>query len=122
MTELIQKFKASGTTIRPYWLSPSFAKLNASGLLGEEAAWATASEQLYVLCWKIDVEDQRRNTMMSGYEWWLIQVNPKPSSSPSALRFVSHSTSPHLSGLLDRFERRNGYLSQRECSNGRLGL
>ena len=87
VTELIQKFKASGTTIRPYWLSPSFAKLNASGLLGEEAAWATASEQLYVLCWKIDVEDQRRNTMMSGYEWWLIQVNPR-SSSPSALRFV----------------------------------
>ena len=119
MTELIQKFKASGTTIRPYWLSPSFAKLNASGLLGEEAAWATASEQLYVLCWKIDVEDQRRNTMMSGYEWWLIQV---PSSSPSAKRVLTAYTATRssfievrltqhlstcLSGLLDRFERRH---------------
>ena len=36
-------------------------------------AWATASEQLYVLCWKIDIEDQRHNSMLSGYEWWLLQ-------------------------------------------------
>ena len=28
--------------------------------------WAKASEQLYVLCWKIDVEDQRHNTMITG--------------------------------------------------------
>ena len=27
----------------------------------------------YTLCWKIDIEDQRRNRMLSGYEWWLIQ-------------------------------------------------
>lgn len=24
-----------------------------------------------MLCWKIDVEDQRRNSMMSGYEWYV---------------------------------------------------
>lgn len=49
-------FESSGTTIRPYWLSPAWRKLNASNLLHEVDAWATASEQLYVLCWKIDVE------------------------------------------------------------------
>ena len=62
-------FTQSGTTIRPYWLSPSLAKLKNAGLLHEEEAWAVASEQLYVLCWKMDIEDQRRNVMMSGYEW-----------------------------------------------------
>jgi hypothetical protein len=72
LESLIDFFNSSGAPVRPYWITPSQLKLNASGLLGEVDAWATASEQLYVLCWKIDVEDQRRNSMMSGYEWWLI--------------------------------------------------
>ena len=59
---------------RPFWLTPARDKLNASGLLGEVEAWATASEQLYVLCWKIEIEDQRHNSKLSGYEWWLLQV------------------------------------------------
>ena len=46
VTQLIKAFKESGSTIRPYWLSPSFDKLNATGLLDEEEAWAVASEQL----------------------------------------------------------------------------
>lgn len=69
---LIDFFNASAAPVRPYWLTPAQSKLNTSGLLSEVDAWATASEQLYVLCWKIDVEDQRRNSMMTGYEWWLI--------------------------------------------------
>ena len=69
---LIDFFNASGAPVLPYWLTPAQSKLNASGLLSEVDAWATASEQLYVLCWKIDIEDQRRNSMMSGYEWWLV--------------------------------------------------
>ena len=73
LDSLIAKFNSSGTTIRPYWLSPARDKLAQTGLLSEVDAWALASERLYALCWKIDVEDQRRNTMMSGYEWWLIQ-------------------------------------------------
>ena len=44
-------------------------KLKSSGLLAETEAWALASEQLYVQCWKIDVEGQRHNSMLSGYEW-----------------------------------------------------
>lgn len=69
---LIDFFNTSEAPVRPYWLTPSQTKLKSSGLLAEVDAWATASEQLYVLCWKIDVEDQRRNLMMTGYEWWLI--------------------------------------------------
>lgn len=69
---LIEFFSASGAPVRPYWLTPAQSKLNSSGLLAEVDEWATASEQLYTLCWKIDVEDQRRNAMMSGYEWWLV--------------------------------------------------
>lgn len=53
------------------------AKLNSSGLLNESEAWALASERLYATCWKLDIEDHRHNPQISGYEWWLIQVNPK---------------------------------------------
>ena len=74
LLSLIAEFEATGTAIRPFWLTPARDRLNASGLLGEVDAWATASEQLYVLCWKIDIEDQRHNSMLSGYEWWLLQV------------------------------------------------
>ena len=74
LLSLIAEFEATGTAIRPFWLTPARDRLNASGLLGEVDAWAMASEQLYVLCWKIDIEDQRHNSMLSGYEWWLLQV------------------------------------------------
>ena len=70
---VLDKFNTTGAVAKPYWISQALTKLNASGLSAEANAWATASEQLYVLCWKIDVEDQRHNTMISGYEWWLIQ-------------------------------------------------
>lgn len=66
INSLLKKWDASEAAVRPYWISPAQSKLNASGLLAEAEAWATASEQLYVLCWKIDVEDQRHNTMITG--------------------------------------------------------
>eukprot|EP01052_Picozoa_sp_SAG31_P023447 SAG31_NODE_1933_length_6879_cov_3.230973_2_plen_133_part_00 len=71
ITSLIKQFEESGTTIKPYWLSPALAKLNASGLLGQVDEWATASERLYVTCWKLDVEDHRHNPQISGYEWFV---------------------------------------------------
>lgn len=101
---LIQKFNSSGSTIRPYWLSPALAKLNASGLTSEVDAWATASEQLYVTCWKLDIEDHRHNDEVSGYEWWLLQdywtgnngvvdtfMNPKPGVAPYIKAFNARS-------------------------------
>ena len=66
LQSLIAEFQATNTTIRPFWLTPAVAILKASGLLAEVEAWATASEQLYVQCWKIDVEGQRHNSMLSG--------------------------------------------------------
>jgi len=67
---VLKYFNSSGSVVKPYWLASALTKLNGSGLLAEADAWATASEQLYVLCWKIDVEDQRHNVQMTGYEWW----------------------------------------------------
>ena len=69
ITSLIKEFNRSGTTIRPYWLTGALDKLNASGLLSEVDQWATASEKLYVTCWKLDIEDHRHNPQISGYEW-----------------------------------------------------
>ena len=58
------------------WVN-SREETTVSQLLAPPHPWPdglpVASEQLYVLCWKIDVEDQRRNLEMSGYEWWLWQ-------------------------------------------------
>lgn len=70
---LMEKFNSSGTTIKPFWLSHAKDQLDALGLLDENDAWATATERLYAMCWKIDIEDLRRNQMISGYEWWTIQ-------------------------------------------------
>eukprot|EP01047_Picozoa_sp_COSAG01_P014799 COSAG01_NODE_729_length_14031_cov_24.502800_4_plen_771_part_00 len=101
---LIKQFEVSGTTIRPYWLSPAITKLNASGLLHEVDDWATASEKLYVNCWKLDIEDHRHNPQISGYEWWLIQdywtgnngivdtfLRPKPGVAPYIAQFNARS-------------------------------
>ena len=38
LQSLIAEFERSGTTIRPFWLTPAVATLNASGLLGETEA------------------------------------------------------------------------------------
>ena len=66
--------------------------------------FCAASEQLYVLCWKIDVEDNRHNVMTSGYEWWLLQdywtgnngvidtfLNPKPGVAEYIKQFNARS-------------------------------
>ena len=104
LQSLIAEFESTGTAIRPFWLTPARDKLNASGLLDQVDAWATASEQLYVLCWKIDIEDQRHNSMLSGYTWWLIQdywtgnngiadtfMRPKPGVAPFIKGFNAQS-------------------------------
>eukprot|EP01052_Picozoa_sp_SAG31_P017558 SAG31_NODE_1206_length_9388_cov_7.855420_2_plen_1278_part_00 len=104
ITSLIEQFNRSGTTIRPYWLTGALNKLNASGLLSEVDAWATASERLYVTCWKLDVEDHRHNPQISGYEWWLLQdywtgnngitdtfLRPKPAVQNAIQQFNARS-------------------------------
>lgn len=67
---LLEKFNTSGSIVKPWWLIPVRDRLELQGLLDEHEGWALASELLYTMAWKLDVEDQRRNEMLSGYEWW----------------------------------------------------
>lgn len=58
---------------KPFWLTPVRDKIQAGGLLEETPAWSEASEKLYYLCHKINLEALRKNPLMSGYHWWLLQ-------------------------------------------------
>ena len=59
--------------IKPYWLTPVRGNLSANGLLQENAQWSQASRQLFVFCWKNQLEALRKTEQVSGYEWWLLQ-------------------------------------------------
>ncbi|MBR6387043.1 MAG: hypothetical protein IKS14_02210 [Thermoguttaceae bacterium] len=67
----VELFKDSN--YKPFWMTAGKAKLEELGLDGEVEAWARASEQLYLLSHKYNVEGVRRNEALSGYHWWLIQ-------------------------------------------------
>ena len=112
LQSLIAYFNSSGAPVRPYWITPSQAKLKASGLLGEVDAWATASEQLYVLCWKIDVEDQRRNSMMTGYEWWLITDY---WTANNGITDVFFRPKPGVASYITQFNARSIFLETGQC-------
>eukprot|EP00038_Savillea_parva_P019806 m.28947 g.28947 ORF g.28947 m.28947 type:complete len:1040 (+) comp4562_c0_seq1:52-3171(+) len=71
--QLITDFEQANSAIKPYWLTPAFDRLNASGLLHENEQWSLNSEQLYRVCWKSNIEALRKNPLIYGYEWWLIQ-------------------------------------------------
>jgi len=58
---------------KPFWLEPARAKLEKLGLLGEAGLWARNSERLYLLCHKLNIEDLRKNPLISGHQWWLLQ-------------------------------------------------
>lgn len=58
---------------KPFWLTPARTKLEKLGLLGEAEQWSRNSERLYLLAHKLNTEAIRKNPMMSGYTWWLLQ-------------------------------------------------
>lgn len=62
-----------GTAFKPFWMVNGKAKLEELGLLNEAEAWALASERLYFFLHKSGLESLRKNPMISGYHWWLIQ-------------------------------------------------
>lgn len=62
-----------GTAFKPFWMVDGKAKLEELGLLNEAEAWALASERLYFFLHKSGLESLRKNPMISGYHWWLIQ-------------------------------------------------
>jgi hypothetical protein len=97
---LIDKFNSpSSPTIKPYWLTGAVGKLNASGLLAEVNDWATASEELYVLMWKIDIEDQRRNFMMSGMTLHAVMFVQRRSMMCVSVLQAMNGGSSKISGL-----------------------
>lgn len=59
--------------MKPFWMTAGKAKLEQLGLLGEAESWAAASERLYLLCHKLNLEALRGNPYLSGYHWWLFQ-------------------------------------------------
>jgi len=73
LSSLLAEFEATNTTIKPFWLTPTQDKIKSLGLWDEAELWSAASEYLYTLCWKIDIEDLRHNAQLSGYQWWLLQ-------------------------------------------------
>ncbi|MDO4586102.1 MAG: glycoside hydrolase family 2 TIM barrel-domain containing protein [Planctomycetia bacterium] len=58
---------------KPFWMVDGKAKLEKLGLMDEVEDWACASEKLYLLLHKYNVEGVRLNEELSGYHWWLIQ-------------------------------------------------
>ena len=67
----IDLFKDSN--YKPFWMVDGKAKLAELGLSGETESWALASEQLYLLLHKYNIEGIRLNKELSGYHWWLFQ-------------------------------------------------
>lgn len=62
-----------GNTFKPFWLTDCRDRVERAGLLAETPAWALASERLYLLCHKSNIEALRKNPHISGYHWWLLQ-------------------------------------------------
>ncbi len=59
--------------IKPFWMTEGRTKLERLGLLDEAPQWAEASERLYGLLHKTNLEALRKNPFISGYHWWLFQ-------------------------------------------------
>ncbi len=68
--DAIERFRG---TLKPFWMTAGRDKLQALGLLDEAERWAAASERLYLLCHKANIEALRANPFLSGYHWWLFQ-------------------------------------------------
>lgn len=58
---------------KPFWLVPMRDRLEERGLLDEALMWSEKSEKLYYLCHKLNTEGMRKNPLISGYHWWLLQ-------------------------------------------------
>jgi len=57
----------------PFWMVDGVDKLKQLGLMDEAENWSRASDKLYLLLHKSNIEALRLNEELSGYHWWLIQ-------------------------------------------------
>ncbi len=60
-------------TFKPFWLTDARDRVERAGLLEEAPDWSEASQQLYLLLHKSNIEALRKNPYISGYDWWLLQ-------------------------------------------------
>lgn len=61
------------TPFKPFWLTVARDKIAKQGLMEETPNWSLQSEKLYYLCHKLNLEALRKNPLISGYHWWLLQ-------------------------------------------------
>lgn len=79
---------------KPFWMTAGAAKLAELGLAGEAESWAKASEEMYHIHHKYNVEGIRLNPELSGYHWWLIQDYWTTSNGLVDLFFRPKSITP----------------------------
>lgn len=90
--------------IKPYWLTPARNHVLQKGLLGENELWSRCSRQLFLFCWKNQIEGLRKTEKISGYEWWLLQDFWMGSNGILDTYFVSK----HPAQELDEIKALNG--------------
>ncbi len=79
---------------KPFWLTDCRDRIAKAGLLDETPEWSLASEQLYLLCHKANIEAIRKNPYISGYDWWLFQPWVCGSNGLVDIHFRTHSVTP----------------------------
>ena len=80
---------------KPFWMSEGAAKLEELGISDEEVEqWARASEEMYYLHHKANVESTRLNPEITGYHWWLFQDYWTTSNGLVDLFFRPKSIAP----------------------------
>ncbi|MBQ2684378.1 MAG: hypothetical protein IJG02_10970, partial [Thermoguttaceae bacterium] len=80
---------------KPFWMTDGAAKLEELGISDDEIeCWARASEEMYYLHHKANVESMRLNPEITGYHWWLIQDYWTTSNGLMDLFFRPKSIAP----------------------------
>lgn len=89
-----EKDKPLESDYRPFWMTDGVKKLAELGLSDETERWAKASEEMYYIHHKYNVEGIRLNPEISGYHWWLIQDYWTTSNGLVDLFFRPKSIAP----------------------------
>ena len=88
------KDKPLESDYRPFWMTDGVKKLAELGFNGETEDWARASEEMYYIHHKYNIEGLRLNPEISGYHWWLIQDYWTTSNGLVDLFFRPKSIAP----------------------------
>ncbi|MDO5554770.1 MAG: glycoside hydrolase family 2 TIM barrel-domain containing protein [Planctomycetia bacterium] len=115
--ELFDAFTKSDGTVKrsnfiPFWMTAGMKRMTELGFDAESASWSEASEKLYLVNHKYNVEGMRLNPVIVGYHWWLVQdywttsnglvdyfFRPKPGINPEEVRRINSDTLVLQKGL-----------------------